>query len=991
MIPVTSFAGRKVAVFGLGGSGLVSARALMAGGADVVASDDNADSVKKAEAAGIPIADLHAIDWTGLGALVLAPGVPLTHPAPHWSVELARKAAVPVIGDIELFCRERRRLAPAAPFVAITGTNGKSTTTALTAHLAASAGMDAQLGGNIGTAILSLAPPQAPDARPSRVHVIECSSYQIDLAPSLDPSIGILINLSEDHLDRHGTMAHYAAVKERLVAGVPPEGTTIVGVDDEWCRAIADRLAQSGKRVVRISVHSALADGIYAEGHRIMRAVAGEAMPIADIGGVGSLRGLHNVQNAACATAAALALGLSPAAIQAGLRSFPGLAHRMEEVGRSGNVLFVNDFKSDQCRLGGASACLFRRYFLDRRRQAEDRRHRIAARLLPADPQGLSDRRGGGRIRRDAGRRGRPRDNRYARQGGRRGGARCSAFDIEAAGRAAVAGLRLVRSVSQFRGARRRVPQPGPGFARGRENDRPMRATLQRSSLLRRMTRVNKLDAWLGAMLLSPRRASVSVTVSIALFCALGVLVLLLMKPAESLFMDSTEAYAWGMQFLGGYGRHPPLTGWIARVWYSVFPAAHWSSYALSELMTGVSLGSIYLIGRHALGRRRATLIVFAMMLYPLFIGAKADRFNNYQVLLAVLPLTVWLFLRAYDKPSVRSGIALGLAAAAATLTIYSAAFALIGMALAAALHPGRRLFFTSPAPYAAAVVYLLALSPHILWLIHNDFSSLRWAESFVDQVSHRAHVATYLGQHFGLVAFCLLGAAIALLPWRWRAGPIDAPPPTDRLLILIIAAALIGGPALIGLAFNVFLKPDWGNPFFFLVPIAVLSLLPSVLVTRRSVARAVVVAAIFTVGLLVGSPVYSWVRFKKELDDGVYRPFPQAAAEITRLWHDRFHSRLPIVASGFELAAPIVFYSPDHPKMFSDFDPAYAPWIDYPAELIQKGYVGVCFADDAACRAALKALNPNAEQVDIALRRQRYGLTTPPMKLHLEFTAPNP
>ena len=234
-------------MFGLGGSGLVSAQALIAGGADVVASDDNADSLKKAEAAGIPIADLRAIDWTRLAALLLAPGVPLTHPKPHWTVELAHKAGVPVIGDIELFCRERRRLAQAAPFVAITGTNGKSTTTALTAHLAASAGMDAQLGGNIGTAILSLAPPQAPDVAPTRVYVIECSSYQIDLAPSLDPSIGILINLSEDHLDRHGTMAHYADVKARLVAGVPSGGTAIVGVDDEWCRAIADRLAQSGK------------------------------------------------------------------------------------------------------------------------------------------------------------------------------------------------------------------------------------------------------------------------------------------------------------------------------------------------------------------------------------------------------------------------------------------------------------------------------------------------------------------------------------------------------------------------------------------------------------------------------------------------------------------------------------------------------------------------------------------------------------------------
>jgi UDP-N-acetylmuramoylalanine--D-glutamate ligase len=346
LIPVATFAGRKVAVFGLGGSGLVSAQALIAGGADVVAFDDNADSLNKAEAAGIPVGDLRTLDWSNLAALLLAPGVPLTHPQPHWSVELAHKAAIPVIGDIELFCRERRRLAAAAPFVAITGTNGKSTTTALAAHLATSAGMDAQLGGNIGTAILSLEPPQVSDITPTRVHVIECSSYQIDLAPSLDPSIGILINLSEDHLDRHGTMTHYADVKARLVTGVPEGGTAIIGVDDEWCRAIADRLAHSGKHVVRISVRGALADGIYAEGSRIVRAIAGKATHIADLTGIGSLRGLHNAQNAACASAAALVLGLSAEAIQAGLRSFPGLAHRMEEVGREGKVLFVNDSKA---------------------------------------------------------------------------------------------------------------------------------------------------------------------------------------------------------------------------------------------------------------------------------------------------------------------------------------------------------------------------------------------------------------------------------------------------------------------------------------------------------------------------------------------------------------------------------------------------------------------------------------------------------------------
>jgi UDP-N-acetylmuramoylalanine--D-glutamate ligase len=341
VIPVRTFAGQKVAVFGLGGSGLVSASALLAGGADVVAYDDDAQSVVKANAAGIPTADLRNIDWSRIAALVLAPGVPLTHPAPHWSVRLAQKAAVAVIGDIELFCRERRHLAPDAPFVAITGTNGKSTTTALIAHLVASAGLDAQLGGNIGTAILSLAPPQA-----GRVHVIECSSYQIDLAPSLDPSVGVLINLSEDHLDRHGMMEHYAAVKERLVAGVPRAGTAIVGVDDELCRAVADRHTQSGERLMRVSVRRALPAGVYVEGQWIMRAVDGRATAVAEISGIGSLRGLHNAQNAACAAAAALALGLGPAAIQAGLRSFPGLAHRMEEVGRRGAVLFVNDSKA---------------------------------------------------------------------------------------------------------------------------------------------------------------------------------------------------------------------------------------------------------------------------------------------------------------------------------------------------------------------------------------------------------------------------------------------------------------------------------------------------------------------------------------------------------------------------------------------------------------------------------------------------------------------
>jgi len=341
MIAVSTFVGKKVAVFGLGGSGLASCHALRAGGAEVIAGDDDDKKIAQAAQAGFVTADQRQLDWSGIAALVLTPGVPLTHPAPHWSAKLARAAAVEVIGDIELFCRERNRHAPHAPFVAITGTNGKSTTTALAAHLLASAGHDVQLGGNIGTAILSLEPPAT-----DRAHVIEVSSYQIDLAPTLNPSVGILLNVAEDHIDRHGSLANYAAVKERLVAGVEQDGIAIVGVDDDWCMAIADRIDRAGKRVVRVSVRRPLPDGLHVEAGQIIQTTHGSARPIAHVGQIGSLRGLHNAQNAACATAAALALGLSPSEIQEGLRSFPGLAHRMEEIGRMGRVLFVNDSKA---------------------------------------------------------------------------------------------------------------------------------------------------------------------------------------------------------------------------------------------------------------------------------------------------------------------------------------------------------------------------------------------------------------------------------------------------------------------------------------------------------------------------------------------------------------------------------------------------------------------------------------------------------------------
>jgi UDP-N-acetylmuramoylalanine--D-glutamate ligase len=342
MTPVTTFAGKTVALFGLGGSGIATALALQAGGARVVACDDNPASMASAREKNIETADLKTADWSRFAAFVLTPGVPLTHPEPHWSVKLAKAAGVEIIGDIELFCRERAQVAPRAPFVAVTGTNGKSTTTALIAHILREAGRDVQMGGNIGTAILSLESPAD-----GRFHVIEMSSFQIDLTPTLSPTIGIVLNVSPDHLDRHGTMENYAEIKARVAREA---AHAVIGIDDFWSRSIADRLPIQGK-VTRISAHDRI-DGVFAERGRLQTVGYDEATDqrivteLANLEGIRSLRGQHNAQNAAAAVAVCLQLGMTSDRIQNGLATFPGLPHRMEEVGRRGGAIFVNDSKA---------------------------------------------------------------------------------------------------------------------------------------------------------------------------------------------------------------------------------------------------------------------------------------------------------------------------------------------------------------------------------------------------------------------------------------------------------------------------------------------------------------------------------------------------------------------------------------------------------------------------------------------------------------------
>lgn len=340
MIPVTHLAGKRVAVFGLGLSGIASAQALRAGGAEPVVWDDGEKGRAAAIEAGFTPIDLREADWSGFAALVLAPGVPLTHPAPHWTAQRARATGVEVIGDTELFCRERRHIGSRAKIAAITGTNGKSTTTALTHHLLAAAGRRAAIGGNFGTAVLAL------DAFADDMHyVIEYSSFQIDLTPSLDATTACLLNVTPDHLDRHGTLENYASVKSRIFDRLGSSDTAVIGIDDPLSAGIAD--AHAGHTNMQcISVEHPVANGVYATDAGLVEVAGGREYPPLSLAGIGSLRGSHNWQNAACAYAMARALGLSREEIAAGLRSFPGLVHRMEEVGRLGRVLFINDSKA---------------------------------------------------------------------------------------------------------------------------------------------------------------------------------------------------------------------------------------------------------------------------------------------------------------------------------------------------------------------------------------------------------------------------------------------------------------------------------------------------------------------------------------------------------------------------------------------------------------------------------------------------------------------
>lgn len=344
MIIANTFKGKTIAVFGLGRTGITAALSLQEGGASVLAWDDHHETRERAAGQGVKLVDLSTYDWDKIDELVLSPGVPHNLPKAHWSAVSAKAAGVPIICDIEIFAREVAQRAPERrpKIIAITGTNGKSTTTALIGHVLSECGRDAQIGGNIGRGVLDL-----DDMHRSSHYVLELSSYQLERTMSLVPNAALFLNLTPDHIDRHGDLEGYEKAKMRIFDNQGKTEAAIIGVDNSHGKAACTRMiAANGRRVYPISGRRSLGRGVCVIKGKLYNVMDKKCEMIADLADAIGLDGEHNWQNAAAAFSAVRSLGLDAKAIGQALLTFPGLAHRMENVGQVGPAKFVNDSKA---------------------------------------------------------------------------------------------------------------------------------------------------------------------------------------------------------------------------------------------------------------------------------------------------------------------------------------------------------------------------------------------------------------------------------------------------------------------------------------------------------------------------------------------------------------------------------------------------------------------------------------------------------------------
>ncbi|WGD53243.1 glycosyltransferase family 39 protein [Bradyrhizobium sp. CB1650] len=528
----------------------------------------------------------------------------------------------------------------------------------------------------------------------------------------------------------------------------------------------------------------------------------------------------------------------------------------------------------------------------------------------------------------------------------------------------------------------------------------------------RAKTRVSfgRFKAWLVACATRPE-ASLWLVIQFAILHAvLWTFILINLKAAQDVHMDVAEAYAWGQKLLLGYGKHPPLSGWVAGLWFKAFPATDWATYALAMATVSVGMVICWLVALRVVDARRSFLVAVMVALYPIF-NFKGFKYNTDLLQLVTLPLVVLAYLNAFEKRSWQSGIWLGLAGALALMTKYWVLTMIGAIGLAALIHPERLKFLRSPAPWVAIATLAVAMIPHFVWLADAHFVPLTYAGdtySLEDMSYVRQLVLGYVLHNVALLALPVALAALAMAlvpPWftlllraplsivtrAWARGANPGVDLSQALNVWIIQIIVAIGPPLGALVFSIYMKTDWGISLFFLVPLALVAI-PVLRVQSAALFNIAAIWLVLSVATLAASP---WIAAREMAanagNTATYGARSELARELTQAWHTRFASRWAIVAGTMETIQPMVFYSPDHPSPFTPNE-AWGSGLTSPEDVRKNGFIGVFDPTDPRLPAFEKWVSqtaPNAERMVMTTRRFTHGKAGPAMTWNVYIAPP--
>jgi 4-amino-4-deoxy-L-arabinose transferase-like glycosyltransferase len=493
---------------------------------------------------------------------------------------------------------------------------------------------------------------------------------------------------------------------------------------------------------------------------------------------------------------------------------------------------------------------------------------------------------------------------------------------------------------------------------------------------------VRRVAAWLAATASDDKASVRLVAAFVVVHVVLWSIILTVLKSTQDVHFDVAEAYAWGQKFLLGYGKHPPLSGWVAGIWFMIFPATDWATYALAMATVGCGIMLCWLIALRVVDHRRAFFMVVMLALYPIF-NFKGFKYNPDLLQLVTLPLVVLAYLDAFEKRSARSGVWLGLACAAALMTKYWVLTLIGAIGLAALLHPGRLAFLRSPAPWVAIATLMVAMAPHVIWLVQVNFLPLTYAgDSY--SISDRALiddvVLGYIGHNLALLALpAALGFAALAWPrhgWKpspfWSEGPNSGVRIPQAINVWIVQGVVAIGPPIGALLFEIYLKTDWGISLFFLTPLALIAI-PSLRLQRVALFRIAAIYTVITLAVLAASPqIVAFETIQKRDDGATYRTRSELARQLTELWRSRFHSRWAVVAAYTDTGEPMTFYSSDHPAPLTPGE-LWASGLTSLDQAKRLGFIGICETGDwkqERCEAWMKDNAGDGERMVITTRR---------------------